>query len=184
SMIDEQILALPVQTLAAERGHLYCWTTDSHLELALQCVRHWGYEFKRTIVWVKIQRPELRMNRAMGLLDRLMLDPSNGDLREALADALAELSTPKVRIGGGHYVRSAHELCLFAVRGGLTGLVRDVPSVLFVPRTEHSAKPEELQNLAERLSPGPRIEIFARRQRREWLCWGNECPAEPVKETV
>lgn len=138
SMTDAEILGLPVDTLAPDQGHLYLWTTDAHLELALACMRRWGYEFKSTIVWVKTT--------------------NDGE---------------RVRFGGGHYVRHAHELCLFGTRG-LTGLVRDVASVFHAPRTEHSRKPDTLHEIAERLSPGPRVELFARRKREGWIAWGND----------
>lgn len=79
-----------------------------------------------------------------------------------------------LQIGMGSYVRTAHEICLVAARGGATGLVRDVPSVLEAPRAEHSKKPDALLEIAERLGPGPRVELFARRKRKGWRSWGNE----------
>lgn len=42
------------------------------------------------------------------------------------------------------------------------------------PRGEHSAKPEAFYDLVEQLSPGPYLELFARRQRLGWDTWGNE----------
>jgi N6-adenosine-specific RNA methylase IME4 len=41
----------------------------------------------------------------------------------------------------------------------------------------HSEKPEEAFALIESVSPGPRLELFARRQRPNWVCWGNEVDA-------
>ena len=38
----------------------------------------------------------------------------------------------------------------------------------------HSEKPEEAFTLIESVSPGPRLELFARRQRPGWTVWGNE----------
>ena len=78
-----------------------------------------------------------------------------------------------IRIGGGHYLRKAHEICLFAARKQ-TGIVRNIPSVFMAPRTEHSAKPARVHEIAEKLSPGPRIELFARQPREGWSVWGNE----------
>lgn len=84
-------------------------------------------------------------------------------------------------IGMGSYVRLSHEPCLICSRGGLTSAVRDIPSVLVAPRRRHSEKPEELQDLAERMVPeGARLELFARRARPGWECWGNELPEGPV----
>lgn len=38
----------------------------------------------------------------------------------------------------------------------------------------HSAKPEHLLDVVEQVSPGPYVELFARRHRLGWDVWGNE----------
>lgn len=43
------------------------------------------------------------------------------------------------------------------------------------PRGAHSAKPEAFLDLVEQVSPGPYLELFARRNRLGWDTWGNEC---------
>lgn len=43
----------------------------------------------------------------------------------------------------------------------------------------HSEKPEEAFTLIEAVSPGPRLELFARRARPGWTVWGNEVEANP-----
>lgn len=42
------------------------------------------------------------------------------------------------------------------------------------PRGKHSEKPEAFLDLVERVSPAPRLEMFARRNRLGWDTWGNE----------
>jgi N6-adenosine-specific RNA methylase IME4 len=42
------------------------------------------------------------------------------------------------------------------------------------PRGVHSAKPDAFLDLVEQVSPGPYLELFARRQRLGWDTWGNE----------
>lgn len=42
------------------------------------------------------------------------------------------------------------------------------------PRGRHSEKPDEFFDLVERVSPGPRLEMFARTRRLGWSAWGNE----------
>ena len=42
------------------------------------------------------------------------------------------------------------------------------------PHNSHSTKPEDFQDIIESVSLPPRIELFARRQRHGWTCWGNE----------
>jgi N6-adenosine-specific RNA methylase IME4 len=38
----------------------------------------------------------------------------------------------------------------------------------------HSVKPEGFLDMVERVSPAPRLELFARRDRLGWDTWGNE----------
>ena len=94
----------------------------------------------------------------------------------------------KPTIGLGQYLRGQHELCLFAVRGRLPACSKAVPSVFgggplphpCYPNTRrrmHSAKPPEAYGAIERVSPGPRLEMFARRPRPGWDVWGNEVSA-------
>ena len=45
-------------------------------------------------------------------------------------------------------------------------------------KPKHSAKPEELQTMVEQVSPGPYLELFARRKRHGWSSWGNEIEAD------
>jgi N6-adenosine-specific RNA methylase IME4 len=42
------------------------------------------------------------------------------------------------------------------------------------PRGKHSTKPEQFQDIVERVSNGPYLEMFARRPRDGWVVWGNE----------
>jgi N6-adenosine-specific RNA methylase IME4 len=42
------------------------------------------------------------------------------------------------------------------------------------PRGKHSAKPEAFLDMVEQMSPGPYVELFARRDRLGWDTWGNE----------
>ena len=48
------------------------------------------------------------------------------------------------------------------------------------PRKRHSEKPEMFYALVEKLSPGPRLELFARVSRPGWIAWGNEI-GDPLK---
>jgi N6-adenosine-specific RNA methylase IME4 len=44
------------------------------------------------------------------------------------------------------------------------------------PRGSHSEKPKEFMELVERISPEPRLELFARNTRHGWDSWGNQVP--------
>jgi len=52
-----------------------------------------------------------------------------------------------------------------------------------VPK-RHSEKPEEAFALIESVSPGPRLELFARRARPGWTTIGNEADGMDVKDSL
>lgn len=74
----------------------------------------------------------------------------------------------------GYYYRSATEHIVFATRGNLrlTGPCR--PTLFLHPRAPHSVKPDFFYDVIEEQSPGPFLELFARRLRPGWDQWGNE----------
>jgi N6-adenosine-specific RNA methylase IME4 len=76
----------------------------------------------------------------------------------------------------GHWFRHTSEHLIFAVRGKAPALRKDLGATFFAPRGRHSAKPDRLQALAELMSPGPRLELFARRARDGWTAWGDQAP--------
>lgn len=79
----------------------------------------------------------------------------------------------KPRLGLGHYLRNQTEHLLFGIRGRAPMLFRAQGSWLYAPVQEHSHKPEEQYAIIERCSPGPYLELFARRRRPAWHAWGH-----------
>jgi N6-adenosine-specific RNA methylase IME4 len=80
--------------------------------------------------------------------------------------------SPKGR-GLGESYSIATEFCLFVQRG-VKSANRVTKNWFEWKRRKHSAKPEAFQDMVETVSPGPYLELFARRQRQNWVCWGNE----------
>lgn len=78
--------------------------------------------------------------------------------------------------GMGYYIRSNTEHCILATRGRPMVPEKALISSWFVwPRGQHSAKPDAFYDHVEQVSPGPRLEMFARRARMgDWFYWGNE----------
>jgi N6-adenosine-specific RNA methylase IME4 len=147
SMTVGAIAALPVRDLAARDAHLYLWTTQQYLHDSFHIIDAWGFRKPVTLVWCK----------------------------EPLS----------VQLGGtfGSSVEFVH----FARRGSLPALDtvdrrwftwprrRGAPVKMGERRIDgHSAKPEAFLDMVERVSPGPYLELFARRQRLGWDTWGNE----------
>lgn len=74
---------------------------------------------------------------------------------------------------------STTEFVLFCRRGTLTATRRVDSTWWNWPRRhKHSRKPEEFQDMVESVSPGPYVEMFARRRRLGWSAFGNECNAD------
>ena len=73
------------------------------------------------------------------------------------------------------------EFILFCRRGSLPALSRVTGTWWNWKRPydergkpKHSAKPEAFQDIVQTVSPGPYLEMFARRYRLGWDVWGNE----------
>ncbi len=80
--------------------------------------------------------------------------------------------------GLGSWVNSNVEFVLLAKRGAPKRLNKNVKQILFAPRKEHSRKPDEIFNRIEQLSEGPYIELFARKKREGWACWGDQVDSD------
>jgi N6-adenosine-specific RNA methylase IME4 len=77
----------------------------------------------------------------------------------------------------GFYFRNVTEMILFGVRGKnarTLGPGRTQVNYLGTCKREHSRKPDELYDIMEACSPGPRLELFARGARPGWTVWGHQ----------
>lgn len=86
--------------------------------------------------------------------------------------------------GMGYYFRGDTEHALFAVRGDapIAPDIR-VSNHFAAAKGRHSEKPDRFYEIVERVSPGPWLEVFARRRRVGWGAWGNEAPGEEEART-
>lgn len=85
------------------------------------------------------------------------------------------------RRGVGFYFRNVTELVLFGVRGSMRTLKpgRTQANVIVSHKRGHSIKPDEQYAIIESCSPGPYLEMFARRHRPGWVQFGDEAPDAP-----
>jgi N6-adenosine-specific RNA methylase IME4 len=86
----------------------------------------------------------------------------------------------KKRTNNQSYYRGLTEHCIFARtkkkppykldngkrQQGVTGF--------YAAKELHSKKPEEMRRMIEKVSYGPRIELFSREQHDGWDVWGNQ----------
>lgn len=89
----------------------------------------------------------------------------------------------KPQMGMGNYWRVSHEFMLFGIRGRAPFASRSLMSWAEYPRGRHSAKPEPVRSLIEKASPGPYLEMFARRPAKGWTVWGNEVASDLADES-
>lgn len=147
----------------------------------------WQYDNRATRGAAEDHYPTMSMDELSALElpaadnAHLYLWVTNGFLREgfALLDAWgftykACLTWCKPQIGMGNYFRNATEHVYFAVRGSLPTEANNISTWFVADRTRHSAKPEQFYDIVEKSSPGPYMEMFARRRRLGWHVWGNE----------
>lgn len=80
---------------------------------------------------------------------------------------------PPGGVHGGTFVANV-EFVLFCRRGSLAAKERVYGQWFQWPRGAHSQKPDAFLDLVEQVSPGPYLELFARRNRLGWETWGDE----------
>ena len=150
-MSIEEIMAMApvISALAAPDCASLLWGTWPDLDAARDFIRACEFNYKTVgFVWVKT-------------------NPNGGGL-------FVEEDDYNLATGMGFYTRANTEYCLLATRGKPLRLAADVHQVIMAPRLAHSEKPEEVARRIERLYPGPYLDLFARRERPGWQCWGNE----------
>lgn len=132
SMTLAEIITLPVPDLADKDCRLFLWVTNRYLPGAFPLFKAWGFTYKQTLTWKKL---------------------------DGLSGSLAPNS----------------EFLIVATRGVPARRGRLPNAVLEHSQTKtHSKKPEMFLDYIEQVSPGPYLELFARRNRLGWDTWGNE----------
>lgn len=77
-------------------------------------------------------------------------------------------------LGIGHYFRGETEHAAFGIRGKapIPPAARE-KNIVIAAKGRHSAKPAAFYDMVERVSPAPRLELFARQPRLGWDHWGH-----------
>lgn len=53
TMSEEELCLFPLPEMAADDCHLYLWTTQKFLPMALRLAEHWGFKYQCLMTWVK-----------------------------------------------------------------------------------------------------------------------------------
>lgn len=65
-----EIMALPVEQLAADTAHLYLWVPNALLPEGIKVLEAWGFSYKSNIVWHKIRKDGGPDGRGVGFYFR------------------------------------------------------------------------------------------------------------------
>lgn len=66
----QEILDIPVNTVADEGSHLYLWVPNALLAEGLETMKKWGFTYKTNIVWFKIRKDGGPDGRGVGFYFR------------------------------------------------------------------------------------------------------------------
>ena len=66
TMSLNEIEALPVPSIAAEKSHLYLWVPNALLPEGLAVMKAWGFEYKGNIIWEKVRKDGQPDGRGVG----------------------------------------------------------------------------------------------------------------------
>lgn len=145
TMKFKDIAKIPVGDWAEDNSLLVLWCTWPHLSKGTELLKAWGFNYVTGFPWVKMV-------------------PSSG----------------QIRCGIGFWTQSTSELILIARKGKISpsrknprrGLLVGEDRQFYAPIGKHSSKPEDIQDWIEARFEGPYLELFARRDRAKWDCWG------------
>lgn len=70
TMSTEEICALPVAEIVAEKAHLYLWVPNALLADGLAVMQAWGFEYKTNLVWFKTRKDGGPDGRGVGFYFR------------------------------------------------------------------------------------------------------------------
>ena len=142
------LAAIPVAKWAGEESVLVLWGCWPQADKAVDLARAWGFrEHVTGFPWIKTY-------------------PNGSPV-----------------CGPGFWVRGASEFVLISRCGSISrdeeaskplALMVGEERAFFSVPGKHSARPLGIHEWLEATLPGPRLELFARREREGWTTWGNE----------
>lgn len=164
----EHIAAIPMKELALPDCYVMLWITGPLMAAGVHTMlfKRWGCRpSSLAFVWIKLW--------------------NNFETSSLLKTPLLEAD---LAMGTGFTTRQNAEFVVLGRFGSPKILRRDIRQVIISPRREHSRKPEEFYRRAEYFCAGPRLDMFAGREREGWTSFGwshrdGERPNDSVQRT-
>ncbi len=197
TMTMQDIKDLKVKDLADPNGCvLALWVPSSLLQDGLDTMKAWGFDQKQTYIWVKTKKnPFLSLKTKFTnatvktpLSKEFTMAYLKGFVKGVL-DKLDSYDLDILGFGMGRLFRQTHEICLIGTNNKKIYKHlknKSQRSVSLDSNLKHSAKPDLLQNALETMFPdSERLEMFARRNKANWTCVGDEvCGGEDIRESI
>ena len=144
---------LPVADIADKNCLLFLWVTFPILEKSFEVIEAWGFKYSTCgFVWVKTNK--------------------NFDVNQT---SFIPVDSFDSFMGLGYWTRSNAEICLIAKSGTIEKKSNSVHQIIYEPVREHSRKPDIVRDkIVELCGDLPKIELFARTEKKGWDTWGNE----------
>lgn len=96
TMTLEEIKALPVSEIAAEKSHLYLWVPNALLPDGLAVMEAWGFDYKSNLIWEKVRKDGQPDGRGVGFYFRnvteMLLFGVRGDKNRTLDPARSQVN--------------------------------------------------------------------------------------------
>lgn len=144
---DQDVKALPVRDIMADKAALFLWATCPRLDVAIETIKSWGLYYRGVAyIWVKTKKDGTPYG-AKG--------PPPAFVKPITELVLVATTVPSGRV--------------FPL------MQYNQHQVVMEQRREHSRKPDTIRDNIVRLCGDlPRIELFARTKHTGWDHWGNE----------
>ena len=92
----EDIMKLPVSSVADEKSHLYLWIPNALLPSGLEVMKAWGFEYKTNIIWEKVRKDGMPDGRGVGFYFRnvteILLFGVKGDKNRTLQPGRSQVN--------------------------------------------------------------------------------------------
>jgi N6-adenosine-specific RNA methylase IME4 len=160
---DLEALGPAIQEATTPDAVLFLWVCQPLLIETIRMAEAWGFTYKtKAFAWVKLTTGYCKFFTGMGYWTRANTEDvllfTRGKPKRLRADVKQLVAT-------------------------LEDDPYNVPT-LCTQRGKHSEKPEQVQDAIEKLVEGPYLELFARRQRPNWTCLGNEIDGRDIREAL
>ena len=172
-------------------AHGWFWVTKDFLPHLFPLLSAHGWIFKQIFTWVKLNRSG-QTSYGMGYWCRNACEflvfailPNKDKKKSTQLPMLpARTSTPNFFVAPDTANEDPEDSESITEPESGSGSDSCSGSVLFAPKSNHSAKPDLAYEIMSSLSPAPRLSIFQRTKRPGWKCWGWEMEGSiPIPQT-